>query len=177
LTQSLCRLLQRLHPADTVMDLNIGAALWFAARASGYLKRPPCNGAPISLMVPATPVPDLKGGDACGTMASMLVEAGHGAAGTSCVSPPDISVSYPSNSMSNFDELRHGAAALRTGQQGRSIGQDDGPLDSSGECSAPLPARRKVGTEETCYTGENLCVCQPLICCEPQKGGDGAGGK
>ncbi len=27
-----------LHPADTVMDLNIGAALWLAARAEGRVR-------------------------------------------------------------------------------------------------------------------------------------------
>lgn len=35
-----CRLRQLLHPAGTVMDLNIGAALWLAARGAGTLVRP-----------------------------------------------------------------------------------------------------------------------------------------
>jgi asparagine synthetase B (glutamine-hydrolysing) len=36
----LCRLLQLLQPAASVMDLNIGAALWLAARAEGTLHLP-----------------------------------------------------------------------------------------------------------------------------------------
>lgn len=35
------RLLRLLAPADTVMDLNIGAALWLAARGEGTLLAPP----------------------------------------------------------------------------------------------------------------------------------------
>ena len=35
-----CRLLQLLHPAGSVMDLNIGAALWLAARGIGQLHSP-----------------------------------------------------------------------------------------------------------------------------------------
>ena len=34
------RLLQLLAPAGTVMDLNIGAALWFAVEADGKLRSP-----------------------------------------------------------------------------------------------------------------------------------------
>jgi asparagine synthetase B (glutamine-hydrolysing) len=36
----LCRLLALLHPAKTVMDVNIGAALWLAARGTGELHTP-----------------------------------------------------------------------------------------------------------------------------------------
>ena len=35
-----CRLRQLLYPAGTVMDMNIGAALWLAARGTGTLLRP-----------------------------------------------------------------------------------------------------------------------------------------
>ena len=39
------RLLELLHPASTVMDVNIGAALWFGARGEGRL-RPAGGGGP-----------------------------------------------------------------------------------------------------------------------------------
>ncbi len=42
-----CRAAGLLHPADTVMDMNIGAALWLAAQAEGHVRLVSAGGRPL----------------------------------------------------------------------------------------------------------------------------------
>lgn len=96
------RLLRLLAPADTVMDLNIGAALWLAARGAGALlpaqiESPaagqgaqPCSAAPVAAAAAPAPVqqdqqrPDQQLGGlhlaaACCRSKARVVLLGHGA--------------------------------------------------------------------------------------------------
>ncbi len=96
------RLLRLLAPADTVMDLNIGAALWLAARGVGALLpaqiesaaagqgAQPCGAAPVAAAAAPAPVqqdqqrPDQQLGGlhlaaACCRSKARVVLLGHGA--------------------------------------------------------------------------------------------------
>ena len=65
LAERLMRIIaELLYPSDTVMDLNIGAALWLAARATGRL----CTVLP-------TPAGSLPSGQAADTPASAIGDA------------------------------------------------------------------------------------------------------
>ncbi|KAL6765873.1 asparagine synthase-domain-containing protein [Haematococcus lacustris] len=73
-------LLQLLHPADTLMSLNIGAALWLAARAQGrlYLPSPPQPGHQEGLTGNGCDPQALQSGQAY-TSPARVVLLGHGA--------------------------------------------------------------------------------------------------
>jgi asparagine synthetase B (glutamine-hydrolysing) len=71
-----CRLLELLCPACSVMDLNIGAALWLAARAQGILHLPTFSNCPMA--PPATPTSSSSHGQLYCSCARVVL-LGHGA--------------------------------------------------------------------------------------------------
>lgn len=95
------RILALLHPATTVMDLNIGAALWLAAGAQGVLRLPPppptpgthtCVATPAAAAASCSVAVSVAAGTAAAAGAAAtatVIAGGAGAAGGTAAGTPD----------------------------------------------------------------------------------------